>query len=353
MKRAAACFVLLLLVLPSVADEEAASFFTSRGAEALAAGDLKEARGQFEKALTQHADYLPARLGLAKTAHAEGKVEEALRALEVILDAGEAGAAGPAAAEALKEARSVLAEMDRPRLEYRDAVAEYVGSLMALAERSVNGNPELARRCVSRILALRPDHRGALMLKAAITTPEVAPRPKAGEVSLFNGKDLKGWEEHAAIFTVRDGVIRAEATDGSWILRTEQVFKGNYSVEYEARIIGDAGDKPCLILGFGFRKDKVTYEIEAHREYLLFRTRDFTTDQTQKFARADYFRLKTPLDRSKWNVFRVDVRQDVATVSVNGEEFGSRQGVTGEYDGQVMVTAQDLVAEVRRIALLR
>jgi tetratricopeptide (TPR) repeat protein len=352
MTRAAAVSLLLLLASFAAADEEAAAFFTARGAEALAKGDLKEAQAQFEKALGNHAGYFPARLGLAKTARAGGKTDDALRQLEAILDAAEGKTLDPASSAALKEARNLLGEMDKPRLEYRDAVSEYVSKLLALARRSEDANPELARRCVDRILAVCPDHPGALLLKAAIPASVLAPKPKANEEPLFNGKDLQGFADHAPIFSVKKGVVVAEAVNGSWLLRTERVLKGDYSVEYEARVLQDAGDKPCLALGFGFRKEERTYQIEVHVDYLLFRIRDFATDQTQKFGRIDFYRLKTPLDRTKWNVFRVDVRDNVATVSVNGESFASNPASPGTYDGQAMIMAQDAVGEVRRIALV-
>ena len=62
--------LLVLVVFPftaATADEDAARYFTRRGRDSLAAGDLDEAEKQFRKAASEAPGFLPAIFGLAET----------------------------------------------------------------------------------------------------------------------------------------------------------------------------------------------------------------------------------------------------------------------------------------------
>jgi len=58
---------------------------------------------------------------------------------------------------------------------------------------------------------------GALVLAAMVSmaaehSPVTAPKESEGMESLFNGKDLTGWDGDSTLWSVRDGVIRGETT---------------------------------------------------------------------------------------------------------------------------------------------
>src|SRR5688572_27414142 len=47
----------------------------------------------------------------------------------------------------------------------------------------------------------------------AIDTPQSAPPEPSGMQSLFNGKDLTGWNGDPKLWSVKDGAIHGETTD--------------------------------------------------------------------------------------------------------------------------------------------
>src|SRR5262245_61451921 len=66
--------------------------------------------------------------------------------------------------------------------------------------------------------------------------PTVPPEPK-GMVSLFNGRDLDGWDGDPRLWSVKDGVIRGESTpEKHQKENTFLVWKGGEISDFDLRL---------------------------------------------------------------------------------------------------------------------
>src|SRR5262245_44046225 len=69
-------------------------------------------------------------------------------------------------------------------------------------------------------------------LIAADVPSQKAPPETAGMISLFNGKDLSGWDGDPRLWSVKDGAIRGETT-------AENPAKGNTFIIWKGGMIKD------------------------------------------------------------------------------------------------------------------
>ena len=180
MSRAA---ILLLAALclggASYADEEAASYFAGRGAKAEGNDKWAEARSHYLKSLAELDGYVPALLGLARVAHAEGNAGEAVERLEACLAQPESRTLGRDERTALAAAKQLLEKIDRPRSELRRIQNDYITALMALARQSAKTKPLVARECAERVLKLSPVHPSARELLTTLPgSPAASRRPE-------------------------------------------------------------------------------------------------------------------------------------------------------------------------------
>jgi hypothetical protein len=122
-------------------------------------------------------------------------------------------------------------------------------------------------------------------LGAADTNPIQIPGDERGFVSIFNGKDLTGWDGDPRFWSVRDGILRGETTlekaaeHNTFLILRGQVPKdfvlklrfritadGNSGVQFRSRDLGDwevagyqaeiANDRPDPGIGTGFVLDE-------------------------------------------------------------------------------------------------
>jgi len=349
---------LLLLFVPlagAAADEEAARFFTGRGEEELEAENWREAEEQFRKALKEHRDHLPAVFGLAQAADGREAEEEAVGFLETCLDIAESRKLTEAEEEIVEEAEEMLERLDRPRLEYRRIRGGYVRRLLALAESSLEKDRELTRRCVERILAVEPDHDRARAIMKEIgprkTPAAEGPGPVVAgkERAIFNGQNLSNWADAGPIWRVEKGVIAAEIGEAAYSIRSKEYFKGDYAFEFEMRMTKDTFDVPRVSLRFGVQDEYDCFALDVYESSFTLSTYEGNTDN-KKLDGVDYYVFSNDFDRTEWNTYRIAVKDDNATVSVNGRKLFEHLVEPGEYDGYIGLVVQHCAAEFRRIA---
>jgi hypothetical protein len=82
-------------------------------------------------------------------------------------------------------------------------------------------------------------HGGVLLLAALIcvaaTAGEDAPKPPSGFVSVFNGKDLVGWEGDAKFWSVEDGALTGVA-DGKLKFNSFLTWRGGKLKNFDLRV---------------------------------------------------------------------------------------------------------------------
>ena len=109
---------------------------------------------------------------------------------------------------------------------------------------------------------------GAQETPSTRPVPTAPPEPE-GMVPIFNGKDLDGWEGHARLWTVKDGVIRGETTPenpakgnpfliwkGGTVADFElrlsfRIEKGNSGIQYRSKQVpGNNPDNQWVVSGY-------------------------------------------------------------------------------------------------------
>ena len=77
----------------------------------------------------------------------------------------------------------------------------------------------------------------SVALQAVAATPQLAPRETAGMQSLFNGKDLTGWDGDPRLWSVNDGAIRGETTSENRAPGTTfLIWEGGNTKDFELRL---------------------------------------------------------------------------------------------------------------------
>lgn len=136
--------------------------------------------------------------------------------------------------------------------------------------------------------------------------------------SIFNGRDLTGWQAPASnvIWRVADGVLIGQSDEkrsGS-MLYTERSYS-NFVFETEVRWSGDCDS------GVMFRKPELQLQLGVSRSLKVDMSCSFYTGGKDAYPQAgrakDLARLWRPDD---WNRVRLQVIGDTATVWLNGEQ---------------------------------
>ena len=74
-------------------------------------------------------------------------------------------------------------------------------------------------------------------LQGVAATPQVAPREAGGMQSLFNGKDLTGWDGDPRLWSVKNGAIRGETTSENRARgNTFLIWQGGNTKDFELRL---------------------------------------------------------------------------------------------------------------------
>jgi 3-keto-disaccharide hydrolase len=343
----------LLLVSPLAAEEEAARYFVDRGTKALDEQKFHESERFFNKALVEESGFPAALFGLARVAHARGDKNLAAGRLEACIEACGRGATTADRDKVRKAAESLLAKVDRPRLDFMRAVQAYTRALMSLARRSIESSPDLARRCVERILKVCPNHAEAQALQPKLGAGAAAELPD-NAVALFNGKDLTGWAADPPTWTVKDGLLVGHGPDHAYYGRTKATESGDYTLIFEFRITKDWGEDPLISLIFGMRGVYERWHLSVFdTKFRLCHYPNGNADAMEKLDEIFGYQLPGGFDRTKWSTVRIVVKGDIATFYANGNKLFERRSRAKAFDGFVGLVIQECTAEFRKIAVIR
>jgi len=349
MRRSVAVAVLLaLLLVPVIADEEAAQFFTARGREALANQKFKAAKEHFEKALSEQDGFLPARVGFAEALAGLGEKEEAVRLLTRCLEReAEPGLTGENL-EAVKRARTRLLDLDPLGLDYLLLIRNFQKQVLALAEEHREKDPDLAQFSLERLLLVDPECMAARKFLHELKASAGTAQAETGRRELFDGKSLEGWTAGSA-WTVLAGRLVGRAGDGERIIWSDRGASGNFAAEFEMRTAEEASSTstPTAVIGVGFTSTSRRYNIVILPDSVSLEFED--GEQRSELRMAQ---LPDAFSSRKWSTYRLVVKGKKLTVLVNGSPVLSHQASDpGTFDGAVFMMAQHLTIEVRRVTL--
>ncbi|MCU0797184.1 MAG: DUF1080 domain-containing protein [Akkermansiaceae bacterium] len=162
----------------------------------------------------------------------------------------------------------------------------------------------------------------------------------AGEVSIFNGKDLSGWDGDPRLWKVVDGVLTGETDgaekkiDANSFLIWKDGEPGDFVLKFKARITGSNNS------GVQYRSKRHEgdgwvvggYQMDLHpkHEYLAMlyeeRGRGIACERGQKVKLVEGKKPEViesfetdPVDLAQWNEYRLEATGNVVKHFVNGK----------------------------------
>ena len=167
------------------------------------------------------------------------------------------------------------------------------------------------------------------------------PKLDPGFVSMFNGKDLTGWEGKPGGWWVEEGALTAQSTEEKPLKKHHYLTwaggePGDFVLRFSYRIIGEGGNS-----GIQFRSEKrpdwdtwgYQADIEAGTQWTgcLFQhdrggvvmrgfKADIAEDGTKKEEQfADPAKLMEVVRQGDWNEYEVIARGSKVTLNINGK----------------------------------
>jgi hypothetical protein len=263
-----------------------------------------------------------------------------------VVAAAEAPGIPAAWATLAAKVRKRLADVDVLGTQLEKIADDHVAILVSLAERWRVKDASLAERALQTVLRLKPGHAKATELLA-----KVGASGERAVVSLFNGKDGKGWRWlDPPHWRVVDGVIVARLMDKAMSIRTEREFSGNYDVRMEARVLEVSGDMSMFALQAAAKSDDrlAAFGLQAG---ILFWDEGAGKDG-QTILRQPVEDLDPPFDPRQWTVYEMRFRQDSAEALINGHGVRSMPRHADRDSGAVGVTVQHMNLEIRKVEVI-
>jgi len=179
----------------------------------------------------------------------------------------------------------------------------------------------------------------AILLLSTFVAPSVA--EEDGFVSMFNGKDLSGWEGKPGKWKVEDGAITGQSTDEAPCERTHYLYwtggePADFILRFDIKLVGGnsgvqfRGEKRPDFDTWGYQAD-----FDATNQWtgcLFQHSRGAVVLRgNQSTIAADGTRKDTPFAKKKdlaklvkdgdWNSYEIVARGSEVTLSINGEKM--------------------------------
>jgi tetratricopeptide (TPR) repeat protein len=306
---------LLLALRPgaAVGDRAAATALADQARKAAEEGDHDHAGLLWERAVQEDESYGPARLGVAMGRLARGQGRDGLAELRAALAAvASAPEATTAWAGEIARAKKRLTELEAAEAAVKAKVAKHVEASLALVVKWSAKDPELARGILGRVLRIDPTNAEAQRLFGTLGEAQ------GRVVSLFNGRDQKGWMSIEK-FRVVEGILEGEADDAGKITVTEAKHTGDFDFRGEVRMLEKRGD--LLMFSLVLLRAPQDATTIGTAEGLFFSNDEVAGERTKGFQ-VKLADVDPALDLKAWNRFEVRLRGDKLTGWLNGKQLG-------------------------------
>ena len=182
------------------------------------------------------------------------------------------------------------------------------------------------------------------------------------ELVLFNGEDLRGWQEFAEgrlldrprNWQAKDGVLRC-GTGARGYLRTRESFR-NYRLKLQWRMLTGAGDSGVgLMMVAADGNESACLEVQLHTNNSgdLYIIGGFVANAAGKKISFRAHKLQASNEKGigQWNDMEIQVLKGEVTVKVNGLLQNKASGCH-QKPGRINLRNEGSVVEYRRITLL-
>ena len=345
---------LLLLVAAAsaaTADRAAADFFVQRAEKALKDRKWSDAQDLFRKALEEDERHVPARAGLGEALLATGNRSSALDAWRRALSDADATKPLPAPWSAIAtRVRKRLADAEAASAALAQIVDRHVDRLMALAERSLEAEPDVTAGALREALRLRPGHPKAAEFFERIGSPP------GDWIPLFDGRTLAGWsvQEHSPYFRVVDGELIGALDKGMITILSERSFKGDFDLRLEAHFLERHEGLPGLSLGGAVKSQWQGTFLGVFGQEVNVREWDGPEKSAQSFSFGKPIAdLETPFDPEEWHAYELRFRGKEVHVLIDGETIATIQRLAGREEGVVALVVQSAKVAMRKVEAMQ
>ena len=114
----------------------------------------------------------------------------------------------------------------------------------------------------------------------------------------------------------------------------------------------DTFDAPRVSFRFGVQDEYDCYALNVYANSFTMSTYASKTD-SRKIGGVDHYVFSNDFERTKWNTYRIEVKDGRSKLSVNGRKLFEHKPDPGEFDGHIGLVVQHCVAEIRRVAILK
>jgi hypothetical protein len=253
----------------------------------------------------------------------------------------------PAWAPALQRARKRLAEVDAAGAQLEQLVDRHVASLLSLAAKWLEKEPDVAHRALSAVLRLRPANaKGRDLLE------KLGRKAQEARIALFDGKSGNGWSYlDMPVWSVEGGAIVGTADKDGFICQTEKHFEGDFDVVVEMRILEERGRGSMAEMG-GAMKDLYRRSTLGIHDGRLVWTESETANDFREVFSATVGELAHPFDPKAWNVYELRFRGSLLHAVVNGEVVSTQPRPEGRDKGMVGLRVRNVKAAFRRVDIV-
>jgi len=336
-----------VLGAPAAADMDEALDLLDEGDAAFKGGNYAGAAKLYREALEAAETCLPARFGLGEALLAMGDAQGAVVAFRQVIRQVRSEAGIPAAWQELaRKAQARLTKHDANGRKLEALIDAHVAKVMKVALKYRRKDPDLSDRALDVVLSLRPDHKRASEVRAAMSSKG------ARKEAIFDGKQIADWDGgRSSDWSVEDGVIVSESKGIATFIRNQEEIKGNFDVIMEARIAKVHDRTPFLALMAGWTAEYDHTRLGTLSGALTWFEHRGEDDKEQVF-RKEAKRLRRPYDPSKWNVYELRYREGWIHALVNGREVHKLKRPEARAGGYVGILSQGCRGEVKRLEVL-
>ncbi|MCX5654081.1 MAG: DUF1080 domain-containing protein [Planctomycetota bacterium] len=160
---------------------------------------------------------------------------------------------------------------------------------------------------------------GVLVAAAALGAAIAAEEKDEGFATIFNGKDLSGWEGDAKLWIVENGMLigRSPGIKYNDFLATTESY-GDFVLRFQIRLVGDKGNT-----GMQFRSKRVenSHEVSGYQADFAHGWWGKLYDEARRnkvLAGPNEEDLKKVLKPDDWNDYEVRAEGNKITLTLNG-----------------------------------
>jgi hypothetical protein len=311
-------FVLLGMSDPARGDEDSARVYLNKARDLIKNKEYQSALECFQKAAQEAPDFVDLYFERGVMYWNLREATEAMNDFNKASDLLKAKTELPKQLQLIQgKIASYQTEYEKIRKELDDINRKYLGKFLELADKYQDSGEDYLLQLLKHLSKMEPGNKEIEERTAKLNSKSMQMEKGVME-SLFNGKDLIGWELFENnVFMAEAGQIRGKSPDGAYITVSNNVNpEGNYTLSIDVQLAEQTGKDHLFGLAFAFKKINEMYYYGFYNNRLVFKryTRGAGEDKPIKDLP-----LPARIDPAKWNTLMIKTKDNSAGCYLNNE----------------------------------